>query len=142
LWVDESRVSPDPTDLVTIDLAEGGVRDFSVGRVWDNDTQDTIYLRWFINYDENSSVRGQSRVDPSGTRERSPWTWTLNICGQLRDLARETEREHLLEVVLSDREFLTGPAEVLLNRTLPADARIRTVFWRLKVQGVCLAAEN
>lgn len=139
VWVDFDQVYPDPMEDVHIDRWEGGVQDFHLGRLLDDDLEDSLYLRWFINYDDNSAIRTQHRLEPQGKRARQV-SWTLDICGPRSpapDLREKARQEASLMVVISDRQFLSRPDQELVNRSVPDKARPVTVFWRLKMELEC-----
>ncbi len=135
LWLDESTIYPDPREEVLVDRSLGGIQEFSVGIVVDDDLDDTIYLRWFIDYDKVPWIRLEHRLPPFGERERRAIPWTMDICDNFFDL--KTKDRAIVEVVVSDREFVSGSGEDIQNRTVPEDAFTRTVFWKLRLEGDC-----
>ncbi len=144
VWVDDEQISPDPRTIVLadpIDLSTGATQSFSVGTVWDDDVEDTVYLRWFVDYDENQSIRYHDFVRPRGRRERPTHAWELDFCA-FSDLRRPSRERALIEAVVSDRDFLPDedgrpPYD---NRLVPDDATTQVVFWWVPLTGDCNAA--
>ncbi len=75
--------------------------------VLDNDLDDSLFVRLFVDYDpeSGSGLATDCTAPPSGTRSRVVVCPTANICPQI-DLG-DTD-SHALEAVVTDREFLLG----------------------------------
>jgi hypothetical protein len=128
--------------------AEGKALDFQLFSIEDADTQDTLFLRWYVCFDEDSPALnrfwGQEEIAPSGrtVRSSSRFQLTVGMARAVDDIrgARADgghgERPYVVEVVVSDR----APTSAGLADThYPEDAQ--TDRWRWVVVRANTGAE-
>jgi len=136
VWVDENQLQPALLEQpVPVQRRTGGMQSFEVGEVWDDDVGDSIYLRWFVNWQSSHSIKFAETLPPNGTALRQSRPFPADFCaGDLRGLSDLV----LVEAVVSDRDFLTDT----LGRTVREGATMRTVSWLVKLLDVCPSPEG
>jgi hypothetical protein len=133
----EDFASPGPP----IQLARGEAREMTLV-VRDNELEDSLFVRFFVNYDRPTRpnpvnfVASCSAPGPADQQVRSIVCNTETFCGP--DL--ELDVEHFLEAVVSDRPFLTdtndprGAGQLPFRAIVPGGSTTVTA-WTL----ICLA---
>jgi hypothetical protein len=133
----EDFASPGPP----IQLARGEAREMTL-LVRDNELDDSLFVRFFVNYDRPTRpnpvnfVASCSAPGPAEQQVRSIVCNTETLCGPDTEL----DVEHFLEAVISDRPFLTdtndprGAGQLPFRAIVPGGSTTVTA-WTL----ICLA---
>lgn len=136
VWVDETQLQPPLTEQpIPVDrsrLGGRGLQSFALGEIWDDDVEETLYVRWFVDWQRGAhSVKMLETIPPNGTNVRKSSPYMANFCAnELSALVGSA----LVDVVVADRDFLTDP---LTNRKLPEDATSHTVTWFVQFINEC-----
>ncbi len=116
-------------------ILERGSDEDIVLTVVDNDLESDLYVRMYVNYPDDTSVRAECQVGPSGERERIIECPTRRLCDGVAD--EDTSRQ-FLEALVANRAFLPDNHEEAEsqdpNRALPDDAGFSFRAWML----ICL----
>jgi hypothetical protein len=110
---------------------------FSLGAIYEQDRDDLLYVRWFLDYDEEDhpSFAQDGLVQSAGVSSLRPGPTFLLQPGSARQfpnglrIGPETEG-HRLEVLVSDRNFVPGGS--LPNQTVPSEAQTDRAWWQLQ----------
>ena len=125
------EVTPDPTqeEHIVVEDADEPMA-FRIGTVEDQNLDDTVYVRWFVDYDPAFPIlQDLDRHPPVGTVVR-PTAWLLDVrpCSAV---ATASDRRFYVEAIVSDRDF---DDDVLPKfRRLPADALSVHLGWRVRI---------
>jgi hypothetical protein len=96
--------------------------------------EDTLTVRWFVDYYRNPAIQQQAvrppeRASPNPTlRSGSSFTLTLSMLEP-----NPSASPHLVEVLVSDRPFDDPGQPTQLNRTFAADALGDLLSWTVQV---------
>ncbi len=106
----------------------------------DSDLAADHYVRLFVNYPDDTAVRGDCQGGPSGERERIVECPARSLCDGVDD--QDTSRQ-FVEAMVSDRPFLPDNHPDLddnpqpLNRAVPGDAGYSFRAWLI----ICTEAD-
>jgi len=110
---------------------------FSLGAIYEQDRDDLLYVRWFIDYDEENhpSFAQDGLVQSAGVSSLRPGPTFLLQPGSARQFPNGVmigadSEGHRLEVLVSDRNFVPGGS--LPNKTVPSDAQTDRVWCQLQ----------
>ncbi|MCG3171930.1 MAG: hypothetical protein GMKNLPBB_00071 [Myxococcota bacterium] len=86
---------------------------FSIGEVRDDNLDDIIEVRWFLDYSRNaSSIAKVTSLRPTGDERRA----TIDLVIGPEGLNINDDAIHTLEVWVADRKFSTDPLREPANR--------------------------
>lgn len=142
--IDKRLVDPDPTlevdGRLVWDPATTPTLDFQLRRISDDNTGDTLYVRWYVALDERvfllNRATAQEDIAPTGSVDRSSQVFSLTPAMLAAvDVARNAAgdggvllRPYPVEVQVSDRA-----PQGLNGRTLPGDALVDRWRWLVMV---------
>jgi hypothetical protein len=86
--------------------------DFSIGSVLDENRTDTLYYRWYVDYDTWGYFRQGGVLPPpaDGSTSRKGPAYTLDAANSLLFTDRSRGSIHTLELLVADRPFADDPA--------------------------------
>jgi hypothetical protein len=119
------KVSPRLNTIVPLDLSqEESSIEFKIREIRDPNIMDTLYVRYFVDYDEKINYRPADlyEVPPSGKVSRFPGITTV----KLDKKAFQDYGCHIVEVVVSDRKFIETPKP---RRSIPPGGKSDTRYW-------------
>ncbi len=123
--------------IITIDKSCKSIT-FTIGKVADEDTDDYLYMRWFVNYDLDPSIAQEAVIEPNGNLEREGDSFELMLDSYLLDPSVSGRVTNLIEVVLTDRPFEDSSVEPK-NRAIKDGAGVTVFRWALELtdENVC-----
>jgi hypothetical protein len=130
-----NQVDPRPGLVVVSDPATQLPMIFRVLQFEEPNLQDTLTVRWFVDYHRNPAIQQQAVRPPEPSspnptlRTGSSFTLTLSML----EPSPATD-PHLVEVVVSDRPFDDPGQPTQLNRTFAPDALGDVVSWTVQVK--------
>jgi hypothetical protein len=113
---------------------------FSLGAIYEQDREDLLFIRWFIDFDAEThpSFAQDGLVQSAGVSSLRPGPTFLLQPGSARqfpngvNIGADSEG-HRLEVLVSDRNFIPGlPGSSVPNQTVPTDAQTDRVWWQIE----------
>jgi hypothetical protein len=125
---------PKPGLVVVTDAAAQLPMTFRVLQFEEPNLEDTLTIRWFVDYHRNPAIRHQA-IRPPEPQSSNPMLRSESsfILTQSMLEPNPAAEPHLVEVVVSDRPFDDNPQAPLLNRTLVAGAEGDVLSWTVQI---------
>ncbi|MCX7945170.1 MAG: hypothetical protein N2746_11750 [Deltaproteobacteria bacterium] len=125
--INKARISPE-TPIVKIDsLCK---KEFSFSEVTELDTNDMLYVRWYIDYEYIKNYQKSSVIPASDKKSitRSGDSFTLDIKNSI--LPHKSRGSiHTVEVILADRPFLQDSTEPPPFKAVEKGGNIDYISW-------------
>jgi len=129
LVVDETQVRPALGEVRSL-IPCSSVQSFQLGAILDEDLDDTIRIRWFLDW--MPGIQQLESLPPTGSVLRTASPWAVDFCNPVYTSQLQGSRV-VVEAVITDRDFLTDAS----FRLVPPEASVRTVSWVLDGAGDC-----
>lgn len=121
------EVTPDPTLEEHVVVAPTEPLIFRIGAIDDQNVDDTLRARWFVDADEVPQPAFFHKQLPTGdVRRVTAWEYPVSPCS----VTQSTDRTFYVEAVVSDREF--DPSDDPF-RGVPDDALTVHLGWRVRI---------
>ncbi len=107
--ITKSKIKPD-TPIVRIDsLCK---KEFAFSEVIEIDTEDMLYVRWYIDYEQIKNYQKSSVIPPPTKKDivRAGDSFTLDLRNSILP-SKSRGSLHTVEVIISDRPFLLDSTE-------------------------------
>ncbi len=121
------EVSPDPTQEEHVVVAPAEPLVFRIAAIDDQNVEDTLHARWFVDADEIPQPKFFHVQRATGeVRRATAWEYQVVPCA----VTLSTDRSFYVETVVSDREF--DPSDDPF-RGVPDDALTVHLGWRVRI---------
>lgn len=97
----------EPTGIDKVNIGSTCRQDFTAGEIEDENTGDTIYYRWFVDYDYWGIYKSSGKIAPTtdGSVTRKGPSYTLDATSSLVLNDRTAGPSHIVELIVADRPF-------------------------------------
>ena len=91
----------------SVNIGSACRQDFTIGEIEDENTGDTIYYRWFVDYEYWGIYKASGKIAPAADRSviRKGPTYTLDATSSLVLSSRTADSVHPVTLIVSDRPF-------------------------------------
>ena len=128
-----SSIEPDLWDVIR-PTAQNRQATFLIPLLQDEDVDDTIHYRWFIDYPFNNDIDIDGRIPASGDIDRFGIARDIDdLCAPNVFPAASPDGVHLIELVITDRDF--APQGIPVNRTVSPSATVLELSWTVSISG-------